>query len=307
MILDQDLVPSDIPNYLPKMKSMYEDLFSGGKGYRGALVSSISTELGLKDNDAELLSRCIEYIHNSSLLHDDFVDGSELRRGKTAAWKKYGGGYAILGGDYLLAKVIKNLTACESIELISYTSQSILDLVEGEWLQDACHNRVDVTKTEMERVHSLKTSALFAWCFKAPALLSDTITKDQVSQLAKIGEDLGTLLQRSDDLLDYDIRNFEKKEFFRDLPSGYFNLFTIHLLRDVNEIDKRKAFSIDKMESFVKEFNLNMPLALESFDAESELILSRVQKNITSFPLFTSEFKVSLLDAARTIYWRQSS
>jgi len=305
MILDQDLVPHDIPEYLPKMKSMYEDLFSGGKGYRGALVESISKEVGLDDETAQLLSRCIEYIHNSSLLHDDFVDGSALRRGKTAAWKKYGGGYAILGGDYLLAKVIRNLSACNSIELITYTSQSILDLVEGEWLQDACHQRVDVTQTEMERVHSLKTSALFAWCFKAPAILSADVSTQDVAHLASIGEDLGALLQRSDDLLDYNIRNFEKKDHFRDLPSGYFNLFTIHLLSDVEENKKAKAFELSDLETFIKAFDLDVQRSLKIFDAESEKILRRVADNIQSCAFFSSEFKKSLLEAAHMIYWRQ--
>jgi octaprenyl-diphosphate synthase len=306
MILDQDLVPNDIPKYLPKMKSMYEDLFSGGKGYRGALVASISNELGLKTEDASLLSRSIEYIHNSSLLHDDFVDGSELRRGKTAAWKKYSGGYAILGGDYLLAKVIKNLSECGSLQLISYTSQSILDLVEGEWLQDACQNRIDVTKAEMERVHSLKTSALFAWCFKAPAMLVSSISKNQMEKLSAIGSDLGSLLQRSDDLLDYNIRNFEKKDFFRDLPSGYFNLFTVHLLKDKNEKIKKQAFEFKDLDLFLKALDLDLNNTLESFDKESELILSRVKQNISSFSLFSEDFKKSLLEAAHTIYWRKS-
>jgi len=304
MILDQDLVPNDIPNYLPKMKSMYEDLFSGGKGYRGALVSSISQDLGLSDEHSKLLSVSIEYIHNSSLLHDDFVDGSELRRGKTAAWKKYSGGYAILGGDYLLAKVIKNLSSCDSIELISYTSQSILDLVEGEWLQDACQNRIDVTKAEMEKVHSLKTSALFAWCFKAPALLVPSISEENIKKLSSIGEDLGALLQRSDDLLDYDIRNYEKKDFFRDLPSGYFNLFTIHLLESVDPEFKKKAFEIRDLNSFIKNFDINLEESLKTFDEESELILTRTKKNINSFALFSDAFKESLLEAAHTVYWR---
>jgi len=307
MILDQDLVPNDIPDYLPKMKSMYEDLFSGGKGYRGALVGAISKDLGLHDEYAALLSRCIEYIHNSSLLHDDFVDGSELRRGKTAAWKKYSGGYAILGGDYLLAKVIKNLADCDSIELISYTSQSILDLVEGEWLQDACHERVDVTKSEMEKVHSLKTSSLFAWCFKAPALLAPNTTKEQLESLFTIGEDLGALLQRSDDLLDYDIRNFEKKDYFRDLPSGYFNLFTIHLLEGRDEALKKKAFKIKNLETFLETFEIDLKNKLEAFDNESKIILNRVKKNIEKFDLFSDDFKRSLLEAAYTIYWRKSS
>lgn len=305
MLLDHDLVPGDIPDYLPKMKSMYEDLFSGGKGYRGALVYSVSKELGLKEDYAVQLSRCIEYIHNSSLLHDDFVDGSELRRGKTTAWKKYSSAYAILGGDYLLAKVIKNLSECGSLDLIRYTSQSILDLVEGEWLQDACHNRTDVDKAEMEKVHSLKTSALFAWCFKAPGMLKEGLSQKDLKDLHFIGNELGALLQRSDDLLDYDIRNFENKAYFRDLPSGYFNLFTIHLLQGVDDDLKSKAYDFKDMNSFLKHFDLSLEKSLESFDLESQKILDSVLQRIKNLNLFSDEFKASLKSSAEMIYWRK--
>lgn len=307
-MLDQNLVPHDIPPYLAKMRDMYEDLFSGGKGYRGALVFSISKELGLSDKDAALLSSCIEYIHNSSLLHDDFVDGAHLRRGKTTAWKKYGGGYAILGGDYLLAKVIKNLCGTGSVEVIDYTSASILALVEGEWLQDACHGRADVAKEEMEQVHALKTSALFSWCFKTPALLSDhALNPELLSKLHRIGDLLGALLQRSDDLLDYNIRNAEKKAYFNDLPSGYFNLFTIHLLEGVELSKRDAAFSCKSIEELVSKFDLNVEEVLRSYDQESTRMLNAVTSLIDETDIFSKEFKAELKDASLKIYWREET
>lgn len=308
MILDQNLVPHDIPPYLAKMRDMYEDLFSGGKGYRGALVFSISKELGLSDKDAALLSSCIEYIHNSSLLHDDFVDGAHLRRGKETAWKKYGGGYAILGGDYLLAKVIKNLCGTNSVEVIDYTSASILALVEGEWLQDACHGRANVTKEEMEQVHALKTSALFSWCFKAPALLSKSSPDSELlSKLYRIGDLLGSLLQRSDDLLDYNIRNAEGKAFFNDLPSGYFNLFTIHLLEGADLAKRQEAFSCKSIEELVSKFDLNFEKTLKTYDQESTRMINAVTSIIDEVDLFSKEFKTELKEAALRIYWREEA
>lgn len=307
MILEQNLVPHDIPPYLNKMVDMYEDLFSGGKGYRGALVLSVASDLGVKEEYAQMLSNCIEYIHNASLLHDDFVDGAELRRGKTTAWKKYGGGYAILGGDYLLAKVIKNLCVTSSVELIEYTSSAILNLVEGEWLQDACHGRVDVTKSEMERVHKFKTSALFSWCFKAPALLSEHKNNPEtLEKLHKLGDLLGALLQRSDDLLDYDIRNFEKKAFFKDLPSGYFNLFTICLLEHIEPAKRKEAFSISSIEELQGHFEIDLQKVLREFDQESEEILSSATNLIEDLEFLSSDFRTSLKEAAYQIYWRKS-
>ncbi len=305
MILDQNLVPNDIPPYLKKMKEMYEDLFSGGKGYRGALVFSISKDLGLAKEKASLLSTCIEYIHNSSLLHDDFLDDAKLRRGKTTAWKKYGGGPAVLGGDYLLAKVIKNLCAHNSIKLIDYTSGVILALVEGEWLQDACHNRGDVSKEEMSQIHALKTSALFSWCFKAPALLMDeSLSKEDLYGFHRTGEVLGALLQRSDDLLDYNIRNSEGKAYFKDLPSGYFNLFTIYLLKDFSVDEKIKAFRCKSLESFIKTFDININDALKGFDEESEAMVVETMSLIDENKFFSKNFKQDLKDVTYKIYWR---
>jgi octaprenyl-diphosphate synthase len=306
MILEQTLVPHDIPDHLVKLKAMYEDLFSGGKGYRGALVQSVSSELGLTVDQSHLLSACIEYIHNSSLLHDDFVDNSELRRGKTTAWKKYGGGYAILGGDYLLAKVIKNLCSQNSIELIDYTSATILALVEGEWLQDDCHGRADVSIKEIERVHELKTSALFSWCFKAPAYLSEQKSDEKaLKDLEQLGLLLGSLLQRSDDLLDYNIRNFENKTYFRDLPSGYFNLFTIHLLKDVELHKRQKAFEMKSLDQFLNEFNLDLEKTLTKFDEESTKIIIKAENCINDLKMFSRDFKNDLIEATHQIYWRK--
>src|SRR5687768_10070487 len=100
----------DFPAYLPKLGQLYDDLFADGKGFRSYLVQKVSGHLGLSDRTVELLCQTIEFIHNASLLHDDLVDRSHLRRNKTAAWLKYTPEYAVLAGDYLLARVMVNLS-----------------------------------------------------------------------------------------------------------------------------------------------------------------------------------------------------
>lgn len=307
MILDQDLVSHGIPSHLSKMRSMYEELFSGGKGYRGALVSSVAEELLLKENGTHVLSQSIEYIHNSSLLHDDVVDDAPLRRGKTSAWKKYGSGYAILAGDYLLAKVIHNLCTCDSLELIQYTSETILKLVEGEWLQDECRDRTNVTLEEMDKVHRLKTSALFSWCFKAPALLANPkLSQRTIDDLFRIGDLFGLLLQRSDDLLDYNVRNTEGKAYFKDIPAGYFNSFTIFLLEGLSEDQRLKAFSCRSLGDFKSTFagDFNFDSKLEAFDEVNKKLLETLSVMIEELPVFSEEFKKDLLEASKKIYWR---
>ena len=92
---------SDFPTYLPKLNALYDDLFSGGKGFRSKLIQMVSRHLKLEASTVHLLGQTIEFIHNASLLHDDLVDRSELRRSKPTAWLKYTPEYAVLAGDYL--------------------------------------------------------------------------------------------------------------------------------------------------------------------------------------------------------------
>lgn len=129
--------PKDFPAYLPKLNRLYDDLFAGGKGFRAKLIRMMAAHLKIEAKVELLLSQTIEFIHNASLLHDDLIDRSNLRRGKTAAWLKYTPEYAVLAGDYLLARVMVNLSSHGNIKLVQYTAQVISDLLEGEWLQDS--------------------------------------------------------------------------------------------------------------------------------------------------------------------------
>ena len=293
---------ADIPSHLNKMRSLYKDLFSHGKHYRGALVHMVSEELKLDEKASFVLSQTAEFIHNSSLLHDDVVDNSILRRGKTAAWKKYGGGYAVLAGDYLLARVIKDLCQFSNLELVEFTSDTILALVEGEWLQDDGHNKTDLDQSHISEVHRLKTGALFSWCFKAPFILNGADQKE-ISIAVDIGELFGALLQRSDDLLDFNIRNFEDKDFFKDLPSGNMNLFAHKLLE--HKDNKEKSFEFENLEDFVAFYKVSLESTLKDYDDESVKIISNLKSRIDSIKSFSSDFKEQLKSMGELIYWRK--
>lgn len=217
--------PEDFPAYLPKLNTLYDDLFSGGKGFRSKLISLVSEPLSISLDTQNLLAQTIEFIHNASLLHDDLVDRSALRRGKTTAWLKHTPEYAVLAGDYLLARVMVNLSSFGNIKLVQYTSETISDLLEGEWLQDSVVKDFEVTVDQLDRIHNLKTASLFKWCLRAPFIALQNENKELHFLLTEMGTILGQLFQRSDDLLDYDIRNDEGKAVLGDLKSGYLNSF----------------------------------------------------------------------------------
>jgi octaprenyl-diphosphate synthase len=219
---------------------LYDDLFHGGKGFRAKLVDSVSQQVGLALTLRQLLCQTVEFIHNASLLHDDLVDQTPLRRGKTAAWRKYSAGYAVLAGDYLLARVMVNLSAHGSIQLVQYTAQMISDLLEGEWLQDSLIKDFGVRFDELDRVHQLKTASLFKWCLWAPFIAASFENQKAKECVEACGEIIGQLFQRSDDLLDFDVRNTENKELLSDLRSGYLNSFAAFCL-DEDRLRDRAA------------------------------------------------------------------
>jgi octaprenyl-diphosphate synthase len=227
--------PSDFPTYLPKLNSLYEDLFSSGKGFRSQLVQRVAGPLELNPQAVHLLAQTIEFIHNASLLHDDLIDRSELRRNKPAAWLRYTPEYAVLAGDYLLARVMVNLSGYGNVRLIQYTAEIISDLLEGEWIQDSLVGEWNVQLAQLDQVHNLKTSSLFKWCLRAPFIAAEIYTPLIHEILDEMGGLLGLLFQRSDDLLDFDIRNFEKKAVLGDLKSGYINSFSAFLLEDQSD------------------------------------------------------------------------
>lgn len=227
--------PEDFPAYLPKLNALYDDLFSGGKGFRSKLIDLVTSPLSIPHSTQTLLAQTIEFIHNASLLHDDLVDRSHLRRGKTTAWLKHTPEYAVLAGDYLLARVMVNLSQFGNIQLVQYTAQIISDLLEGEWLQDSVVGDFHVTLEQLDRIHNLKTASLFKWCLRAPFISLNHNDKDLHFILTEMGTILGQLFQRSDDLLDYDIRNAEGKAILGDLKSGYLNSFAAFLTQDMSK------------------------------------------------------------------------
>lgn len=308
--------PHDFPAYLPKLNNLYDDLFADGKGFRSVLVQKITEPLQLEERAVQLLCQTIEFIHNASLLHDDLVDRSQLRRNKPAAWVKYTPEYAVLAGDYLLARVMVNLSGFGNIQLIQYTSQVISDLLEGEWIQDSLVRDFNITLEQLDRVHNLKTGSLFKWCLRAPFIAAQIYDREIHSVLEESGTLLGLLFQRSDDLLDFDVRNYENKAVLGDLKSGYLNSFGVFLTREL-PADKKssvlKSQSLGELKSLVGEkyfeerltaFDRGNISMIELYDHQVKR-LPELLKNLEGRsglgPLLVSE----LLPLSKPIYWRK--
>lgn len=303
----------DFPAYLPKLNSLYDDLFSGGKGFRAKMIWMMSDSLSLPSKTELLLAQTIEFIHNASLLHDDLVDRSHLRRGKATAWLKYSPEYAVLAGDYLLARVMVNLSSFGNIKLVHYTSQVISDLLEGEWLQDSVVGDFFVTLDQLDRIHNLKTASLFKWCLRAPFLALERYDEDLHNTLEEMGTLLGQLFQRSDDLLDYDVRNFEGKAILGDLKSGYLNSFGAFICEGLSRQQIDQVARSKDLESFYHGVGGKTVFAekLKTFDEANEKLIQLYfhHKDRLKTHLKPGEEKLLsyLNPLTDLLYWRKKS
>jgi len=300
--------PQDFPKYLPKLNALYDDLFSRGKGFRSQLVGMLCKHLKIEDKTHLLLAQTIEFIHNASLLHDDLVDRSHLRRNKPTAWLKYTPEYAVLAGDYLLARVMVNLSSHGNVKLIQYTSLVISNLLEGEWIQDSLINDWSVNLSKLDMVHNLKTASLFKWCLRAPFIAAEDYDSELQELLESSGSALGILFQRSDDLLDFDIRNYEGKALLGDLKSGYLNSFGAFLLEELKQ---------KQIESFKNSQNLEdvwnavgkdyFDKRLKEFDSQNEetikLYLHYLEQIQEKRPQLKDLIK-ELKPLSNWLYWR---
>ena len=302
---------SDFPSYLPKLNNLYDDLFMGGKGFRARLIQMIAIPLSLDEKSLHLLSQTIEFIHNASLLHDDLVDRSHLRRGKPTAWLKYSPEYAVLAGDYLLARVMMNLSSYGNIQLVQYTSKVISDLLEGEWLQDAAVGNATIQLEQLDRIHHLKTSSLFQWCLRAPFIAQQRYEPALHEVLEKIGSILGLLFQRSDDLLDFNIRNEEGKAILGDLKFGYLNSFGAWICRDQSQESMAQIMKSETIEDFISRVGGNevFDAALKGFDEMNEKLIVEYHNLLKDLMLLIKpeekDLPLHLSALPDFLYWRK--
>ncbi len=301
----------DFPKYLPRLNSLYDDLFSGGKGFRAKLVQKVSGHLNVPEQTQGLLAQTVEFIHNASLLHDDLIDRSILRRGKPAAWNKYTPEYAVLAGDYLLARVMVNLSTYGSIRLVQYTAEVISELLEGEWLQDSVIRDFDVNLEKLDRIHNLKTASLFKWCLRSPFYALDRKDNSLHETLEKLGQILGLLFQRSDDLLDYNIRNDEGKAILGDLKSGYLNSFGAFVAQDLTAEKRAELVRSQTLEEFKSHLGGNAAFdeKVKQFDQINQKHIDLYQHLLTTLKEMLKPTEQGIVKdfepLTELLYWRR--
>ncbi len=175
---------------------------SGGKRLRPMLTLASSLMCGYQGERHAELAACVEFIHSATLLHDDVVDESNLRRGLETANAVWGNKASVLVGDFLFSRSFELMVADGSLEVLAILSHASSVIAEGEVLQLTTANDMDTTEDSYMQVIVAKTAALFAAACEIGAVIAEKSSAEQ-NALKSYGKNLGVVFQLIDDVLDF--------------------------------------------------------------------------------------------------------
>ncbi len=220
---------------IPTIGTYIQD--GGGKRIRPAVLLMAARMAGFRsdapagsESAAVLYASVIEFIHTATLVHDDIIDESELRRGRDAVHTRWGNHVTVLFGDFLYLKSMSLALTQDSLEIIRLLCDVTLHIVEGEIYQLTKNGVVDLTEQEHFDILRRKTAYLFAGSAKIGGMLGPT-TREQQEALWDYGMNIGMAFQIADDVLDFTGDEVVLgKPVGGDLREGKVTLPIIHLL-----------------------------------------------------------------------------
>jgi octaprenyl-diphosphate synthase len=204
---------------------------SGGKRLRPALVLLAANALGAVGQARHELAAVIEFIHTATLLHDDVVDESSLRRGRKTANAEFGNAASVLVGDFLYSRAFQMIVEAGSLRIMKVLADATNVIAEGEVLQLLNVHDADTDEEKYLRVIRFKTAKLFEAATQVGAILGNAAPELEQA-LAQYGMHLGTAFQLIDDVLDYSGNLLETgKNLGDDLAEGKPTLPLIYVMK----------------------------------------------------------------------------
>lgn len=204
---------------------------SGGKRLRPMMALMSARTLGYEGGRHIELAAIVEFIHTATLLHDDVVDASELRRGRDTANAIWGNEASVLVGDFLYSRAFEMMVEVGSMRVMEIMSRATNVIAEGEVMQLLNSNDADTTEENYLNVIYCKTAKLFEAAAQIGAILSDCSPREEQA-MADYGMHLGAAFQLIDDVLDYSATAEEiGKNIGDDLASGKPTLPLIYAMR----------------------------------------------------------------------------
>ena len=212
---------------------------SGGKRIRPLLTLASAKLCGYKNGSRDVnLAACIELIHNATLLHDDVIDKSDLRRGIKTANSIWGNQSSVLVGDYLFSRCFEMMVEDGSQEILKLLSSTSSRIAQGEVLQLEHKGEIDLLEETYFNIINMKTASLFAAAARVGACLGNKNKKEK-DALESYGRNLGLAFQIADDALDYLAKKVVfGKEIGKDFYEGKTTLPLIIIFQRANSEER---------------------------------------------------------------------
>ncbi len=204
---------------------------SGGKRLRPALVLLSAGAFGYRGTQHHELAAVVEFIHTATLLHDDVVDESNLRRGRQTANALFGNAASVLVGDFLYSRAFQMMVGVNDMRVMQVLADATNTIAEGEVLQLLNCNDPDIGEERYLQVIRYKTAKLFEAATRLGAILGRANTRDEAA-MVNYGMHLGTAFQLIDDVLDYSGNHEDTgKNLGDDLAEGKPTLPLLYAIR----------------------------------------------------------------------------
>jgi len=295
---------SDIfAHYAPELKSVERELLaifdssaavipligrhvvgSGGKKMRPLFLLMSADLCGYQGKERALLGAIIEAIHTASLLHDDVIDGADIRRGKAAAHTVWGNQIVVLVGDYLYSNALRLAVAQKKQGVMEALSEATTRMTEGELLQLHKTGDPEISMEEYFRIISAKTGILISAACKIGAIIAGR-SAEKEEALAEFGLKTGIAFQLADDILDYVARQKDLgKKLGKDLEEGKITMPLIHLLKVASASEKKEIIDI---------INQTSGKSGQITAARKKLNLQRITALFTQYKAIEESFEIA--------------
>src|SRR6202043_1371532 len=297
-----DVIRARLKSAVPLVDQIAEHIISGGgKRLRPMLVVLAGRACGHEGAAHIEAAAFIEFIHTATLLHDDVVDGSSMRRGRDTANEVFGNQASVLVGDFVYSRAFQMMAALTSQPVMEIMAEATNVIAEGEVLQLMNAHDPDTTEQRYLEVIYPKTAKLFEAGAQVAAVLSESSPAIRMA-LASYGRHLGTAYQLVDDVLDYRSNPTERgKNLGDDLSEGKPTLPLIHALKHGNEPQRAAIrLAIEKGGLAQLEPIVAAIEATGGLEYTAQLARSESQHALTALdPLPGSTYKDGLIALAR--------
>ena len=244
----------------PVVKDLYDYIFDkSGKKVRASISLISSYGMSKKKQNRVKLAAIIELLHTATLVHDDIIDNSDLRRGKTTVNVAWSNSHGVLIGDFIYSKAFMLMNEIGNFKVIDELSSATNKIAEGELMQLANKNNFDTSFQQLKKISYYKTGRLFEASAKSAAMLSGK-SASFVENISKAAKLIGIVFQVRDDLLDYGISkgNIGKPKM-QDILEDKITYPLYYALKNSSKKDsskilkklKNKDFSLEEVADFV--------------------------------------------------------